>query len=99
MPLTVRRGDESLFWSKSGIQGVEQSRVTEWLEQTVHRTIFDHSRANVFVFLSGDEYDRNLVPAESQFPLKVGSRHPRHGNVEDKTSGPLDTAGCEEFFR
>jgi hypothetical protein len=39
------------------------------------------------------------VPAKLQFPLKVGSAHPRHGDVEDQAFGLADAIGREELFR
>jgi len=76
-----------------------QSRVAEWLEQALHRTLFEHSRADSLVSLSGDEDDRNLLPAKLQFPLKIRSGHPRHGDVEDQAAGLADAIGPEELFR
>src|SRR2546423_2478670 len=61
-----------------GIYRVKQSRIAERLEKALRRTLFEHSRADSLISLSGDEDDRNLLPANHQFLLKVRSTHPRH---------------------
>src|SRR5258707_10644162 len=81
---------DRLTYSKCDIERLEQSRVTEWLEQALHRTLFEHSRAHSLISLSRDEYNWNLLPMKLQFLLKAGSGHPGHGNVEDQTSGLAD---------
>src|SRR6266852_4400666 len=90
---------DRLTHSKCDIERLKQSRVAEWLEQALHRTLFEHSRAHTLIFLSGDEDDWNLVPTKLQFPLKAGSGHSGHGNVEDQTSGLADAIGGEKLFR
>ena len=62
---------------KCGIDRVTQRRIAEWLEQARRRTLFEHSRTNSLVSLSGDEDDRHLLPAILQFLLKLRSSHPR----------------------
>jgi hypothetical protein len=85
--------------SKSGIERPEQSYVAEWLEQTRHGTLFEHARTGGLIPVSGDEDDRNLLPATHQFPLEIGSGHARHGDVEDQTSGLANIIGRQELFR
>jgi hypothetical protein len=36
---------------------------------------------------------------EASIPLQSGPAHPRHGDVEDQTSGLTDAIGREELFR
>src|SRR5580704_951026 len=84
---------------KCRINGLKQSRVAEGLEQALDRTLFEQLRAHSLVCAGGDEDDRNPVPAKLQFPLKVGSAHPRHGDVEDQALGLADAIGGEELFR
>ena len=60
---------------------------------------FEQARTDGLVSVSGDEDDRNLLPATLQFPLEIGSGHARHGDVEDQTSGLADVIGREELFR
>ena len=81
------------------MERLEQSRVAEWLEQALHRTLCEQLLANRLICAGGDEDDRNLLPAELQFPLKAGSTHPRHGDVEDQAFGLSDAIGREELFR
>jgi hypothetical protein len=88
-----------LTHSNCGIERLKQGRIAEWLEQALHRALFEHSRAHSLISLSGDEDDWNLLPTELQFLLKAGSRHSRHGNVEDQTSGLADAIGGEELLR
>src|SRR5882724_2442326 len=85
--------------SKSGIERPKQSRVAEWLEEALHGTPLEHAWTDGLISVSGDEDDRNLLPAKRQFPLEIGSGHARHGDVEDQTSGLADAIGCEELFR
>src|ERR1700730_7309475 len=85
--------------SKSGIEGLTQSRIAEWLEQALHGTLLEQFWTDGLISVSGDENDRNLLPAKLQFPLEIGSAHARHGDVEDQTSGPADAIGREELFR
>src|SRR5437660_12506681 len=80
------------------MERLKQSRVTEWLEQALHRTLFEQSRARSLISLSGDEDDWNLLPTTLQFLLKAGSGHSGHGNVEDQTSGWADVIGRADLF-
>jgi len=84
---------------KCRIDGLKQSRVAEWFEQALHGAMFEEPRANTLIRASGDEDDWNLPPAKLQFPLKVGSAHPGHGDVEDQAFSLADTIGREELFR
>src|SRR5712664_2332799 len=97
--LLAQHTTDRLTHSKCDIERLKQSRVAEWLEQALHRTLFEHSRAHSLISLSGDEDDWNLLPMKLQFLLKVGSGHPGHGNVEDQTSGLADAIGRKKLFR
>src|SRR5256886_14321524 len=90
---------DRLTHSKGNIERLKQSRVAEWLEQALHRTLFAQSRAHSLISLSGDEDDWNLLPTTLHFLLKAGSGHSGHGNVEDQTSGLADAIGREKLFR
>src|SRR6266852_5735753 len=90
---------DRLTHSKCDIERLKQSRVAEWLEQALHRTLFEHSRAHSLISLSGDEDDWNLLPTTLQFLLKAGPGHSGHGNVEDQTSGLADAIRREELLR
>src|SRR5580704_18128309 len=79
--------------SKSGIERLTQSRVAERLEQALHGTLFEQAWTDCFILVSGDEDDRNLFPANRQFPLEIRSGHAPHGDVEDQTSGLADANG------
>src|SRR5271163_2856358 len=84
---------------KSGIERLPQSRIAEWLEQALHGTLFKQVWTEGLISVSCDEDDRNIQPAERQFPLEIGSGHTRHGDVEDQTSRLADAIGREELFR
>jgi hypothetical protein len=90
---------DRLTCSKCDIERVQQSRIAEWLEQALHCTLFEHSRAHSLISLSGDEDDWNLLSTKFQFLLKAGTGHSGHDNVEDQTSGFADAIGGEELFR
>src|SRR6266478_2894859 len=90
---------DRLAHSKCDIERLQQSRIAEWFEQALYRTLFEHSRAHSLISLSGDEDDWNLLPTKLQFLLKAGSGHSGHGNVEDQTSGLAEAIGREELFR
>ncbi|MGC1633846.1 MAG: hypothetical protein WA744_00230, partial [Candidatus Acidiferrales bacterium] len=70
----------------------------EGFKQALLGALFEHSRADSLVSVSSDEDDRNLLPANLQFVLELGSGHPRHGNVEDEAFGPVDAIGRKELF-
>src|SRR3981189_1073598 len=84
--------------SKCGIERLTQSCVAEWLEQAFHGALFEQAWTDGLVSVSGDEDNRNLLPAKRQFPWEIASGHARHGDVEDQTSGLADAIGCEELF-
>src|SRR5712664_4906497 len=84
--------------SKCGIERLKQSRVAERLEQALHGTLFERAWTDGLICLSGDEDDRNLLPASRQLLLKIGSGHAGHGDVEDQTPGLTDAIGREELF-
>src|SRR5438094_280217 len=81
------------------IERGEQRRFAEWLEQALYRTLCEQAATDDLILVRGDEDDRNRPPATRQFPLEIGSRHARHGNVENHTLGPVDVIGREELFR
>ena len=60
--------------------------------------VFEQS-ANRIISPPGDEDDRNLLTAESQFLLKIGSGHVRHGDVEDQALRLLGKIEAEKRFR
>jgi hypothetical protein len=72
---------DRLTHSKRNIKRLKQRRVAEWLEQALHRTLFEHSRAHTLISLSGDEDDWNLLPTNLQFLLKAGTCHSVYNNV------------------
>src|SRR5712671_2956220 len=76
-----------LVHSKCGIERVKQGRLAERLEQAVHGTLLEQAWTDGFVFVSGDEHDRNLLPAMLQFLLQIAPVHARHGDVEDQALG------------
>src|SRR5260370_26613840 len=53
---------DRLTHSKCDIERLKQSRVAEWLEQALHRTLFEQSRSNSLISLTGDDDDWNLQP-------------------------------------
>src|SRR6266478_276848 len=75
------------------------SQLAERFEQALHGALFEHSRADSLISVSGDEDDRNLLPAKLQFPLEIVSRHARHGDVQDQTISLGDVIRREELFR
>ncbi len=83
---------------KRRIDGFKQGCVAEWLEQTLHRALCDQSRSDIPICAGGDEDDRNLPSSKLQFALKVGSAHPRHGDVKDQAFGLADAIGGEELL-
>src|ERR1700723_3591931 len=46
-----------------GLDGREKCRVTEWFEQKPRCTLLEHSSTSRLIFLTGDEYDRDLFSA------------------------------------
>src|SRR5258708_12686003 len=72
--LPAQHAADRLTHSKCDIERLKQSRVTEWLEQALHRTLFEQSRARSLIFLSGYEDDWNLLPTTLQVFLNAWSR-------------------------
>src|SRR3984957_4651876 len=83
---------------KCGIEGFKKSRIAERFEQALHGTLFERAWTDGLICLSGDEDDRNLLPANRQLLLQIGSGHAGHGDVEDQTPGLTDATGREELF-
>jgi hypothetical protein len=48
--------------TKCRIDGLQQSRVAEWLEQALYPTLFEYLRVNRLFSLSGYEDNRKLSP-------------------------------------
>src|SRR4029077_493932 len=67
---------------KCGIERREQLGIAERLEQTLDGALFEQPRTDNLASVGGDEDDRNLLPTPRQLPLKIGSGHARHGDVE-----------------
>src|SRR6266404_7630573 len=84
--------------TKCGIERLKQSRVAERLEQALHGTLFERAWTDGLICLSGDEDDRNLLPANPQLLLQIGSGHAGHDDVEDQTPGLIDAIGCQELL-
>src|SRR6266850_6971936 len=82
--------------AQCGMERLKQRRLAEGLEQACHGTLCEHVWTDSLLSESGDEDDRHLVPATRQFPLEIGSRHARHGDVEEQTSGLANVLGREE---
>src|SRR5262249_46922479 len=84
--------------SERGIDGVQQSRLAERLRETLDRPRLERAGTDGFVSESGDEDDRNLLPAPRELLLEIEPRHAGHRDVEDQTSGLLDGARRQELF-
>jgi hypothetical protein len=48
--------------------------------------------ASDILTLTGDEYDRDLLPATLQLPLEFRSTHDWHSDIEDQTASLIDTS-------
>jgi len=83
---------------EGGPECLKQGRIAERLEQALRCTLFEQSRANRPICAGGDKDDRNLLPATLQFPLKVGSTHPRHRDIENQALSLANAIGGEELF-
>jgi len=88
-----------LVHTKRCIEGLEQSRVAERLEQAFRRAPFDQPLANLRISISGDEDNRNRLSPPHQFLLKIRPGHSRHSDIEEQTSGLVDAIRREEIFR
>jgi hypothetical protein len=78
---------------KCGIEGLKKSRVAERFEQALHGTLFEQACTEGLICLSSDEDDRDLLPANRQLLLQIGSGHAGHGDVEDQTFRLADENG------
>src|SRR3984885_15627417 len=84
--------------SKCFIERFKQSRLAERLEQALHGTLFEQACTDGLVCLSGDEDDRDFLPANRQLLWQIGSGHAGHDDIEDQTSGLTDAIGRQELF-
>ena len=84
---------------KSNIEGLQQSRIAEWLGQALHGALFEKPRTDALISVSRNKYDRDLASAKRQFPVEIGSGHPWHGDIEDQASGLTHVIGCQELLR
>src|ERR1700675_160428 len=84
--------------SKCGVERLTQSRVAEWLEQAIYSALVQQAGSDSFIRLSGDENDRNLLPANCQFLLQIGPGHARHDDIEDQALGLTNAIGREELL-
>jgi len=66
---------------KCCVERIEQGSLAERLEQTFHGAGLEQPGPDTGILMSGDEYDRYLLPPPPEFSLKIGSRHARHGHV------------------
>src|SRR5215471_8983898 len=64
---------------KSSIEGLQQSRIAEWFGQALHGALFEKPRTDALISVSRNEYDWDIASAKRQFPVEIGSGHPRHG--------------------
>src|ERR1700678_1878770 len=85
--------------SNCGIERLKQFCIAERLEQKRHSTQFERSQTDGLVSVSGDEKDRNLLPAELQLFLEFGSGHTWHGDIENQAASLVDGVGREKCFR
>ncbi len=81
------------------MKSLKQGAIAEWLDQAFDGTLFEKAWTDSFS-LSGDEDDRNRLPAARQFPLEIRSGYAwGHGDIEDKTFGLVDVVGRKERLR
>src|SRR5215831_8158909 len=85
--------------AKRGADRIQQGCLAERLDQALHGPAREQTRTDRLVREAGDEHNWNLLPAPTQFLLKVGTRHPWHRDVEEQTAGLADDIRCEERFR
>src|SRR5580700_10064669 len=84
--------------SKGGVDRITKGRIAEWLKQALHCIPPKEMWTCSFIRLGGDENDWSFHPTSLQFVLQVGTRHPRHRNIEDQTLGLAHAIGREKLF-
>src|SRR5467141_714881 len=82
--------------SKCDIERLRQCRVAERLEQAPRGALIERALTDGLICLSGDEDDRNVLPANRQLLLQIGPGHAGHDDVEEQTPGLTDAIGREE---
>src|SRR5437762_1172100 len=96
-PRQTRPASRETRWSADPQRGgdrLQQRRLAERLREDVDRAALHHARANRFITLSGDEHDRNVLPAAPQLVLEGWSAHARprwRSMIERLTESPIPT--------
>ena len=73
-----------------GVDGLEQSGVTERFKQKPRRAQLEYSSTNRFISLTSNEYDRDAMPAALELLVEFRSTHVWHRDVEEQATGLID---------
>ena len=72
---------------KRDIEGLAQRGVSERLEQTFRGAFRQRARPNRLIAVTGNENDRNVLPAQLELSLEIRSGHSRHSHIENQAAG------------
>src|SRR4051794_4903610 len=89
-----------LLHLQGGVERVEQGGLAEWLEQAFVGSVCEEPWTIRRIGVGGNEDNGNLLAPADQFLLQLGSRHPRHRDVEEETTRLThETRGEKRFSR
>jgi hypothetical protein len=85
--------------AKGGSERSQDVSVAEGFEQALDSTLLEQVKPHRVIGVRRDEDDRNRSTATIQLTLQIGSRHVRHGDIEDQAARMFETVRLEELFR
>src|SRR5258705_7355685 len=81
--------------SETGLHGVKQVLITEWLCKELHRTALHRLHGHPHVGMRCDEDERHLPVGSGKGALKLKTASPRHSHVEHQAGGALGRIDLE----
>ncbi|BAL08602.1 hypothetical protein BJA01nite_38230 [Bradyrhizobium japonicum] len=93
-PITLTSGTIA---SETGIDGVKQILISEWLCKELYRTALHCLHSHRHVGVGCDEDDRHLPVCGDKFALKIETASPRHSYVEHQASRTIRRIGLEKI--
>src|SRR5215472_12616079 len=81
------------------IERLTERGLGKWLEQTLHRALFEKGLTDTIIGGRRNENDGHCTPPSLQFLLQIRARHSWHPDVQDQATALGDGIGREELRR